>query len=236
LTEIITPSENNDYRQWKGWTEGFGALSRGESAYFAKETREFRAVGDVLELGFGNGSFLAFATKQGWQPVGTEMNSLLVEAGREMGFKVMPADQLATLPDESFDLIAAFDVLEHVASDDVVELLLLLKSKLRATGHILLRFPNADHWLGNVAQNGDPTHQNAIGYFKIVFYAQQAGLTLKDFRGQAKVGFSNGLKWGIHYLFAAPIISFFGFLNKMLHYPGVPVVLSSQNVVVVLAH
>ncbi|MEO7374019.1 MAG: class I SAM-dependent methyltransferase [Terrimesophilobacter sp.] len=232
--------ESVRYSKWKGWGEfgQFGHLSPGESQYFGKELRDIRRHGrpihDVLEVGFGNGAFLSYCRERGWNVSGTELGPDLVGAGREAGFNVFPADELATVPDKSVDLIAAFDVLEHIPSEAIVSFLTEMSTKLRDGGMMIFRFPNADSWLGNAMQNGDPTHVTAIGYLKMTYFALQANLDVVRFRGVTRHGFATSVVNGVYSLVAGPVIAVIALLKRMLYFPGLPVVLSTSNVICVV--
>jgi SAM-dependent methyltransferase len=233
-------SESLWYSKWKGWgaVGQFGHLSPGESQYFGKELRDVRRHGrpihDVLEVGFGNGAFLSYCRERGWNVSGTELGPDMVSAGREAGFNVFPADELARVPEKSVDLVAAFDVLEHIPSDEIVSFLIELSTKLRDGGMMLFRFPNADSWLGNAMQNGDPTHVSAIGYLKMAYFALQANLDIVKFRGATRHGFATSFVNGVYSLVAGPIIAVIALLKRMLYFPGIPVVLSTSNVICVV--
>lgn len=235
----MNTSRDDDYLAWKGWDDisSFGTLARGDSQYFARELRESvrgRQVHDVLEVGFGNGAFLAYARSQGWRVVGTELLPHLVQAARDAGFESLPAADLDALDGEGFDLIVAFDVFEHIPPDESVEFLATLARKLRTGGAILLRFPNADSWVGNAFQNGDPTHVNAVGVLKLFYYAQAVGLAVRTYRAVSRRGFSTSIVHGVHRLISAPLIAISSAIKKAMYLPGLPVVLSTANVVSVL--
>ncbi len=228
------------YVEWKGWgtPDGFGALLAGESDYFAHELRDLRRVGtqvtDVLEIGYGNGSFLSYCRSRGWNVVGTELSPELVTAGIDAGFDVHSADQLESIADRSFDLVVAFDVLEHIPQDAMADFLSTLSSKVRVGGALFLRFPNADSWLGNAMQNGDPTHLTAIGYLKMVYFAQRSALEIVRFRGARRKGFSTSAIHGIYRIVAVPLITLVALIARGLYFPDLPVVLSTSNVVCIL--
>jgi SAM-dependent methyltransferase len=233
-------SRGSDYVEWKGWVDQtpFGQLSTGESAYFDSELRDVRVspggICDVLEIGYGNGAFLSYCQDRGWRITGTELEPGLVQAGVDAGFAVFASDRMDQIADRSFDLIAVFDVLEHVPQDAVPEFLGALSRKLREGGKILFRFPNADSWLGNALQNGDPTHVNAIGYLKMTFFALQSGLEVVTFRGARRHGFATSFVNGIYALVAGPIIAASSAIKRALYFPGLPVVLSTSNVVCIV--
>jgi 2-polyprenyl-3-methyl-5-hydroxy-6-metoxy-1,4-benzoquinol methylase len=240
MTQDDRGPESSSYIAWKGWVDEtpFGQLEAGESSYFTSELRDVLPRGsespDVLEVGFGNGAFLAYCRHQGWNVTGTELDPLLVQAAKDSGFAVYPADAVGDLPDRSFDLIAVFDVLEHIEQQQIVGFLSLLGAKLRPGGSMIFRFPNADSWLGNPLQNGDPTHVTQIGYLKMTYFALHANLEVVAFRGAKRHGFATSFANGIYSLVAGPIIGASAALKRMLYFPGLPVVLSTSNVVCVV--
>ena len=233
-------SGSSDYVEWKGWVDKspFGLLSAGEAAYFTSELKDVRAgqdgIRDVLEIGYGNGSFLAYCRSKGWKVTGTELDPGLVQAGIDSGYEVFAADRMDQLAGRTFDLIAVFDVLEHIPQESVPAFLIELSSSLREGGKMIFRFPNADSWLGNPLQNGDPTHVTAIGYLKMTFFALQSGLEVVAFRGARRHGFATSVANGIYALVAGPVISVSAAIKRALYFPGLPVVLSTSNVVCIV--
>jgi len=233
-------SGSSDYVEWKGWVDQtpFGHLTAGEAAYFSSELKnvDLRPDGnwDVLEIGYGNGSFLAYCRSKGWNVTGTELDAGLVQAGIDSGYEVFPADRVTELEGRSFDLIAVFDVLEHIPQEVVPGFLVELSRLLSDGGRMLFRFPNADSWLGNPLQNGDPTHVTAIGYLKMTFFALQSGLEVVSFRGARRHGFATSFANGIYALVAGPVIAISAAIKRALYFPGLPVVLSTSNVVCVV--
>jgi len=232
--------DDSAYVAWKGWVyeTPFAELSRGEKQYFAAEVRKVVGAGlpirDVLEVGYGNGAFLAFGRSQGWTMSGTELDADLVAAGKAAGFEVYPADQLGSFADQSFDLIALFDVLEHIPQDDIVGFLELLVRKLRRGGRIILRFPNADSWLGNPMQYGDPTHVTAIGYLKMTYFALQSSLEIVSFTGARRHGFATSLAHGIYGITVGPLLRLGAEIQRIVLFPSLPIVLYASNIVCVV--
>lgn len=223
--------------EWKGWVDqtAFGFLSVGEAAYFTSELKDVRVdphgIRDVLEIGYGNGAFLAHCRSKGWNVTGTELDPGLVQAGIDSGYEVFAADRMHMLAGRSFDLIAVFDVLEHIRQEAVPSFLTELSLMLREGGRMLFRFPNADSWLGNPLQNGDSTHVTAIGYLKMTFFALQSGLEIVTFRGARRHGFATSFANGIYALIAGPVIAVSARIKRALYFPGLPVVLTTSNVV-----
>lgn len=169
------------YVDWKGWTEDeFGRFDRPAARYYAWHVE--RAVGRraslrVVELGFGNGAFLGFCRSQGWDVCAVETDARLRARAERAG--IPSAASIGSLSRQvPFDLIALFDVLEHVGAADLVPFVRDLASNLAPNGAILIRVPNGDSPFGGRHQHGDMTHITTFGEFKLVQLAELAQLKL----------------------------------------------------------
>jgi 2-polyprenyl-3-methyl-5-hydroxy-6-metoxy-1,4-benzoquinol methylase len=187
----IGTAYGNDYLNWKKWgNDAFGTLTKSERSYFSAEIKRLKKTlakgASVLEIGFGNGSFLKFARLQEWNVSGTEVNVELVNAAKAAGFNAAHAETLADFPDQSFDLVVAFDVLEHIAQDSIVDFMLDVKRVLKPGGHFIARCPNGDSPFGLVNQNGDITHITAIGRGKARYFATKTDMELVYLGGEAE--------------------------------------------------
>jgi 2-polyprenyl-3-methyl-5-hydroxy-6-metoxy-1,4-benzoquinol methylase len=184
----MDPNYGSDYQNWKKWQDGFGLLDDDTRYYFDAEMRRagFNCFGPlkVLEIGFGNGLFLRYANEKGWEVHGVEANSELVENALQAGFVAIGPTELSRLEVASYDLIVAFDVLEHISANEAVSFLGDLLRLLKKGGQLIARFPNGDSPFGLVSQNGDVTHLNAIGSRKIEYYSSVLGVELVSCVGQ----------------------------------------------------
>lgn len=152
------------YEAWKGWTSYF-QFDREEAEYFAGELRGIPLAGrSVLEIGFGTGSFLAWARAQGASVAGAEINDRsLTEAARAGVDLVDPAiERIANGNRGRFDVVVGFDVFEHFEADEVHRRIRAVETMLKPGGHVVLRFPNGQSPFGLVPQNGDVTHRIAL--------------------------------------------------------------------------
>jgi 2-polyprenyl-3-methyl-5-hydroxy-6-metoxy-1,4-benzoquinol methylase len=155
-----------DYAKWKNWAgDGFMSYDANDAAYFFGELRGLDLKGrHVLELGFGNGKFLAFARDRGATIAGTELLGNAVRAAEAAGLRVYRPDlsDAVTEAPRRYDLVVGFDVLEHLTYDEIHALFAQLDRLLRPGGLVLARFPNGASPLGCVSQNGDHTHRSVL--------------------------------------------------------------------------
>jgi 2-polyprenyl-3-methyl-5-hydroxy-6-metoxy-1,4-benzoquinol methylase len=75
----------------------------------------YRQTNRLLDIGCGPGYFLEEAVKRGWEAVGTEFGARALELNRAKGLDVIAAPATTeTFAPDSFDVITAFEVVEHV--------------------------------------------------------------------------------------------------------------------------
>jgi 2-polyprenyl-3-methyl-5-hydroxy-6-metoxy-1,4-benzoquinol methylase len=231
-------SYGEDYLAWKRWNKdsSIAQCPRRDALYFDAEMKRTRlnAIHNVLEIGFGNGSFLAYARGRGWQVTGTEANAALVSAATQAGYAALPAEGLPSLPDNSFDLIAAFDVFEHLPPEALFGLLAELRLKLRIGGVILARFPNGDSPMSLSSQNGDATHTQAISSVKLRYFAGVAKFDVVDLGPEAFPVRTGNAKKSLYRFCIKPIRAIVDGLIKLVYFPGSEVYFTSPNLVAVL--
>jgi len=97
--------------------------------------------GRLLDIGCGNGAFLARAANMGWQVQGCEIDPKAVTACRNIGIDVIEGDAFAPqLTGQTFDVITMSHVIEHV--HDQPALLQRAYELLRPGGWFWLACPN----------------------------------------------------------------------------------------------
>jgi cyclopropane fatty-acyl-phospholipid synthase-like methyltransferase len=170
------------YSSLKGWGDA-PSISDELAEYYRLEMQRasFSAGQKVLELGFGEGTFLDWAYQQGAEVSGVELLEDVCELARRRhprifcgGLPELIASEAITGP---FDLIVAFDVFEHLTKEELLEYFRAFHSLLSPGGLVLARFPNGQSPFGRTYQNGDITHKTALSEFSM----RQIG-TLTNFR------------------------------------------------------
>lgn len=99
--------------------------------------------GLLLDVGFGNGSFLKLASEMGWNAEGIDFDPEAVEAARAQGLNVRcaSAEDLSAEKNQ-YDVITLSHVVEHV--HDPIGLLRDLYRLLKPGGWLWLETPNLD--------------------------------------------------------------------------------------------
>lgn len=99
------------------------------------------AAGRWLDVGSGTGEVLLAAGSRGWQPTGVEPERTAAEMARARGLEVHIAHlEEAGLPEQSFDVVSAFHVLEHLP--DSRSFLRGLARWCRSGGFVAVEVPN----------------------------------------------------------------------------------------------
>ena len=173
---------DDTYARWKSWdAEAFGLWSPADARYFGwhlERALPGRQALQVLEVGYGNGRFLGWLQSRGHRVSGVEANPLLVQRARDAG--ITAQERLDQLEAEArFDLVAGFDVLEHVPLSELPGFLQQLAALLRPGGRLLFRFPNAESPFGLRSQHGDITHVSALGASAMRQVCTAVGLQLE---------------------------------------------------------
>jgi 2-polyprenyl-3-methyl-5-hydroxy-6-metoxy-1,4-benzoquinol methylase len=227
-----------DYEVEKGWDDkAFGLFTEEDAAYFASEVKGLAPVGRdplrVLEIGFGNGRFLGWAAAQRYTTAGLEINERLVARANAHGFNAASSlDGLADSAPKEFDLIAAFDVLEHIQRDHLVGFLRQLRGCCHPETRLVFRFPNGDNPFALYLQNGDWTHRTGIGSHMIAQLADLAGYELVAVRRRRTPFGGTSVARRLKLLFGWPLRVFFGTMIRYVFMGGVRVEFSADLVAV----
>ena len=110
----------------------------------------------ILCVGCGTGSELEHAAQFG-QVTGVDIDPQVVSLCREKGLNVIQADILDTsLPKESFDVVVAMDVIEHIKDD--YKTVQALSGLLKKGGHLLITVPALQCLWSSFDEEGDFPH------------------------------------------------------------------------------
>ncbi len=141
--------------------------------------RELRRLspGKAIEIGASGGGNCRVLQKHGWDVLATEYLEAGVEIAKSRGLNAIQADARdLPLPSESFDLLVAFDVLEHVEEDDQVAA--EIRRVLRPGGTALVAVPcDMRLWSEHDVLSGHFRRYDRDGLTKVI---EGAGLAVES--------------------------------------------------------
>lgn len=204
-------NQYTDYEISQGWhAEKFSTFSSDQENYFKAEVLPLMPLAStsvrVLDIGFGNGSFLGWAKSLGYACTGLEVNERLVRRAQSAGFPaVSDFPEIQASEHQVFQIITAFDVLEHIRREDLVSFLRSVRSICSSDAVVILRFPNGDNPFSLFMQNGDVTHQTWIGRGMLRQVAQLAGFEVVSLRAPAIPTEGSSLKRRVSVALGTPV-------------------------------
>jgi 2-polyprenyl-3-methyl-5-hydroxy-6-metoxy-1,4-benzoquinol methylase len=143
----------------------------------------------LLDVGCSNGAFIHTANTMGMNCEGVEPAQEAAQAAQESGLKVTQGFlEEVRLPDNSFDVITIFEVIEHLK--DPLSLLKECKRLLKPAGILGIRTGNTDSWTVKVVKEkwhyfNIDKHGGHISFFNkrsMSALAQRAGFTVEHFQ------------------------------------------------------
>ena len=172
-----------DYRPvrslWVTWFER--ANNRRTMARLDRAVSE--APGQLLEVGVGSGSFLAYAKDDGYSVWGCDLSPAIARRVQEdVGVSVHCGTLQAFPHDRFFDVVVMKHVLEHVS--DPIALLLGVRQRLKPGGVLYLAVPNLNAWEALLPGwvSYAPYHLTYFTPKTIRMAIQRSGLVIEDCR------------------------------------------------------
>lgn len=175
---------------WAASRAFYDALQASSDTYYLQEKWEYgwaipkvRPGDAVLDVGCGAGRFLELVRSRGAKGVGIETAPSARAQAISRGFDVYDvnvAEDSATVG-RDFDVVCAFQVLEHVP--DPVAFAEALVACTRAGGTIVVAVPNAEgslRWLGDQCSDLPPHHLSRWSACALKAPARRLGLSVVD--------------------------------------------------------
>ncbi|MEY4270963.1 MAG: hypothetical protein RLZZ58_2179 [Pseudomonadota bacterium] len=219
------------YHAWKGWENPF-TCPPALADYYAAEFAGIALRGArLLEIGFGNGEFLAWASEQGGLVAGSEITAESIAAATARGIALVAADfEDHAAEGAAFDIIVGFDVFEHLPAAKIAAKLTAIAAMLAPGGWLVLRFPNGQSPFGLAPQHGDATHVTVLSCAKIEQYAAGLPLVTHRYGGAARArgrGFAQKLVRMLRYALRDMHMALlrFTYANKTEYEPVVTLVM-----------
>ncbi|HUS18681.1 MAG TPA: class I SAM-dependent methyltransferase [Terriglobales bacterium] len=134
----------------------------------------------ILDMGCGYGLLLHVLQRMGYRNLtGIETSPEQVKAAHALGVDCVTqgdlGEVLRSAPAQSWDVIVAFDVLEHFTKDEILNVLEMVFRCLKPGGILLLHVPNGEAIFSGKIFFGDFTHQVAFTHKSMHQVAAYAG-------------------------------------------------------------
>lgn len=129
-------------------SRAFSALVQGVPAIPKKPKKK---QGKILDVGCGSGDTLVLLKELGWDVYGLEIDKNAIKVARGRGIvnvKLGGYEKIADFPNNYFDSIRLYHVIEHIS--DPHNCLQLIYKKLKPEGEVILGTPNANSMLSRI--------------------------------------------------------------------------------------
>ena len=149
----------------------------------------------ILDIGCGVGDFLNYAKEKGCDITGIEPSEDARKIAEEkLGTKIFSPEELQNIPNESFDIVTMWHVLEHVA--DLKTEIDHLERIVKKNGRLVLALPNyksfdAEYYKDKWAAYDVPRHLNHFSRTSIKNIFNTTAFQLIDIKP---------LKWDSYYI------------------------------------
>lgn len=124
--------------------------------------KNYRKDSNILELGCGPGYLLDYLKLKGFtNSIGIDISSEQIDIAKSKGHNFRLDDVFNFLRNSTakYDLIFAFDLIEHFSKDELLELTTLIYNHLHKDGLFIIRTPNGQGLFSGQIIYGDLTHQ-----------------------------------------------------------------------------
>ena len=152
-------------------------------------------VGKMLDIGCGVGDFLQVAEQHGWNCKGVEPSEdAKAIAKKRIKAEIISSEDLEQIPNETFDVITMWHVLEHI--DNLKWQVAQLQRLIKKDGRIIIAVPNyksydAKFYKDKWAAYDVPRHLNHFNKETLVRIFKTNGLELED---------TDKLRWDAYYI------------------------------------
>lgn len=139
---------------------------------------------NVVDLGAGRGEWLDLLGENGYNCIGVDINTAMVDLCKEKGLDVRLGSALgylSDLPEFSVQVITGFHIVEHLNFDDLVVLFKEAYRVLKDDGVIIFETPNPENiQVGSNTFYLDPTHMRPIPPLLLDFIAEFSGFNFHN--------------------------------------------------------
>lgn len=162
--------------------------------------KNYPETAEILEIGCGPGFFLDYLENRGYKnALGIDFSEEQIQFAVKRGVNAKTGNALDYLKEHTgaFDVIIAFDFIEHFTKDELISLSRDIFAALKPCGMLLLHTPNGQGFFPNRIIYGDLTHLtifspnsvrqlfHAAGFSKVEVF--ETGPVPKNLKGRIRM-------------------------------------------------
>ena len=141
--------------------------------------RDTTGSATAVDLGCGRGEWLELLKEHGYQALGVDLNTCMIDECQSRGLKVQRGDALSYLrglPAGTHSLVTGFHIVEHLPFDSLIDLFREAFRVLVPGGALILETPNPEcRHVSDYSFYLDPTHRNPLPPELLVFCGNEVG-------------------------------------------------------------
>ena len=135
----------------------------------------------LLDIGSGRGEWIQKCNSKGFRSIGLELDTKMVNDCKKLNLDIKQGDALSLLDEfgeDSFSIVSAFHVIEHMSHENLKKLIIHAKRILKPEGLLILETPSIDNLMvSSKSFYIDPTHINPIHPDLLSFMIKRVGFT-----------------------------------------------------------
>lgn len=158
----------------------------------------------IIDLGCGQGTLIHFLRQAGFGNVaGIDASAEQVAAAWRLGIEdVRQGDVMASLralPDQSYDVVIAFDLIEHFSKDELIPFVDEVWRVLKPGGRWIIHAPNGESPFVGAIRYGDITHEQAFSRKSLTQLLLSSGFSRLECHESGPVphGVKSALRWSL---------------------------------------
>lgn len=181
--------------------------------------------GKILDLGCGTGDTLILLKKLGWDTYGIDIDKQAISTGINRGLKNLKLGtykDIAAYPDNYFDVVRLYHVIEHL--DNPALCLSLIRKILKKNGELILGTPNVQSFTSIIFKSrwynlDSPRHLFLFSPRTLGKLAEKEGYLVKNIEFCSAGGLAGSLQYYIEDIFGKKINLINNFPAVLLLYP-----------------
>ena len=164
----------------------------------------YKKNGKILDLGCGTGETLLLLKKIGWKTYGMDIDSNALSVAKKSGLNNLSLGgyrDLKKYPDNYFDAIRLYHVIEHIDNPSLA--ISLIKRKLKKNGEVIMGTPDINSIVAKLFKSSwynldSPRHLYLFSTFTLKKMIEKEGLTVEKVRSESGWGIAGSLQYFIY--------------------------------------